>query len=222
MFGTRFFAIYVSTGLIIACSGRSGPDVTGRQCPRNYDPIQMDIPESDASHKIEWSKAGDALPAGDYEEITASLYYVDNLGAPNDNLRIYIVDVKQKDGTFKATTSGNGCVRNAPRDLRKPIVFSTEGVTGLTVSQNKAATVSETREFGFQLTAEGNLKLDFQKAIEKPGTDPGSVFTGKVLESFVYKRSETEYEIRSKGVVDTPEQSGTFHLSVVLRSKSAR
>lgn len=197
-----------------ACSGGGGSVTTGIQCPRSYNPTNMKVALGD-KQRIELA-ALDTLPAGTYVEVSASLYYVDPMYAPNKNFRFEMrdsstVDEKTKSRTYKAA---NYCVRNSPN--LKNFGLSVGGVSKLVITPGAPAD-SEERAFSFGFDGEGKLSSD-SKVQEKPAS-VGEVYKD-ATEVFIFKRSETEIEIRSSGVVETTAgQTGTYYLSVVLQKQ---
>lgn len=168
-----------------ACSGGGGRRVSGRQCPLNYDPYPMDIP---ANEKIDLTKP---LPAGTYEYNGASLFYKNSA----IDFKMELHDTKQRDGTYKGAI---GCVRNAGKD-RIGKAMSTEGISRMVVEDNSGKVTSDVKQYGFKIQEDGLVHFDFEKSNRKIER-PSDLISGKVTSSFMFKRSDAEYEIRSRGM----------------------
>jgi hypothetical protein len=181
---------------LAACSGGGGRRANGKRCPLNYDPYPMDIP---ADQKIDLAKP---LPAGSYEYNGASLFYRN----PALDFKMELHDSKQRDGSFKGT---QGCVRNAVKE-RIGKAMSTEGISKMVIDQGSGKVTSDVKNFGFLILEDGKVHFDFVKSNHKVES-PSELFTGKVKNSFMFKRSEAEYEIRSYGV---NEDMSEFYLVV--------
>lgn len=184
-----------------ACSGGGGRRVAGKQCPLNYDPYPMDIP---ANQKIDLSQP---LPPGTYEYNGAHLYYKN----PSIGYKLELVDAKQRDGSFKGTI---GCVRNGTQE-RLSKAMSTEGISNMVVEAGSSKVTSDVKTYGFSFFPDGKVNFNFVKSNTKVER-PSDLFTGKVTKSFMFKRSDSEYEIRSYGV---NEDQSEFYLVVYYIKK---
>lgn len=222
----QLFSVAALALAVAACSSGGGSNLTGSsQCPRVYNPFPTAIPDTDPQ-KITFEKMSETLPEGTYDEVSADLYYEDSEFAPNNNFRIRVSDIKdEKTGEFKAVSSCQRNFRTSGMDLKlSASVMASMVIAGS--GSNKAITEFGARQLSFSVNTvggTGGIKVSAAAPAEKPAT-PGKVYDPddagmKVLERVVLKRSETDYEIRAKGEVQSATQNGTYYLSVILRKR---
>ncbi|MGE0525571.1 MAG: hypothetical protein AB7G93_02730 [Bdellovibrionales bacterium] len=196
-------------GLLSACDGGGVSRVRGNRCAENHNPIPMDVP---VEQKLGLKPGADGLPPGHYAYERADLYYVDG----KSDLLVHLEDVKQKDGSFKASTA---CVRNMKEET-SGIVMAADGANTLTVSSDSKMT-ADVKQYGFSIE-NGNINFNFVNT-PRPGLgSPSEIYDGKVLESFVFKHSDTDYEIRSMSdVIRDGEVVGRYYLSTRFKRQDA-
>lgn len=205
--------IFLGVSLFVAaCSSGGRTLVPNQQCPADYDPVPMKVADTD-QNKITWEKTTDVLPPGDYKEVGALLYYVDDeMAATKQNFRVKIQESQTKDGSYQVDTTAN-CARNARPGLK--LDFATEGVTRMTIDNNKVVTDTETRVFKFNTN--DAITGKFEAPQKKTGTEPKAVYQGKTENAFVYKKTDWDYELRSQGRYDNGNTHGTYYLLTTLR-----
>lgn len=166
-----------------ACNGGNGSQrILGRQCPANYDPVSMNVPENKKG------SLESALPPGTYDYNGATLYYKDI-----SNFRMELNDTKQKDNSYKGAV---GCMRNdSPNTIG--LYLATEGISKMVVESDSSKVTSDVKSYSFRIT-DSKVVMDFVKSDRKPER-PGDLYKGTASESFFYQVDDKNFEIRSHG-----------------------
>lgn len=191
-------AIFLSLGLA-ACSGGTGQQLAGSQCPLNYQPGSQAV---DPQYQKALTKADGTidLKTGVYRYNHADLYYVDSRNAPLHNYRILVQDVAEKDGAAILPTTS--CVRNRPQSSAGlDIQVSTTGLSALTVGTDSKPTDLEAKNYAFSINDLGQTTYDVGPVdpAQKP-TDPSGPYQNQA-QSYIYIHPDNQniIEVRTSG-----------------------
>jgi hypothetical protein len=197
-------AVLALVAIIAACSGGGRSRVLGVQCPLNYNPVEMNIP-NDQKLGLDTD-----LPPGDWEYAGGEFYFIDG---PTD-VRVAVRDGVQRNGEFKA---GIYCLRNVKMGM-SDLSVNTTSLGNLKVEGNQKITTFDAKRIGF--TVVDTKIVGFTMAIpanEKPATPEKVYELGAANETFIYKVNDNSIEIRSAGVLN----AGTYKLVIRLNKKPA-
>lgn len=172
---------------ISACSGGGGGRVIGSQCPKNYNPVVMDVKDKVALDAD--------LPAGDYRYAGTEVYFVDT----QTDMRVSVQDVEMFGGEWKVRV---GCVRNAKIGMAA-LAVKTLGLSAMTVEASKKISTFDARAFGFKIE-DGKLVADggALPAEEKPASPKEVYDEGSAGERFLFNVADNRWEVRSTGTIN--------------------
>ena len=182
--------------IVLACSGSGSRQIAGTQCPEDYTPIPVDIPDAQKL-SLKTAAGKDLLPAT-YVYQGADLYYV----SPQD-FRVQVRHAKLADGTFQAVTN---CVRNAKAAV-PGTSLTVDGISSLVVDENFKVTANQS-SYGFTYTS-GHL-VPTVSLSDETTTDLEKPFA-KGVTTFLVKVAEKTYDLRSVGGSDV---EGKYVLSI--------
>lgn len=149
----REIMILITLALLVmgltACGGGSGlafPDSGGVvQCAEEYNPIEVDLEESDKVSKVSWPESNSTdreLPAGEYEYAGMEFFFIDT----STGFKFHTTEVKADNGEFEIKRV---CGRNAlalkPMKLEMEYpTAATVGASGKTTAKTKVLTIEYT------------------------------------------------------------------------------
>lgn len=191
---------------IAACNGGGGRKTVGSQCPGgDYKPVRSEVGPN--QQKVDLRAEDFAqVPPGVYEYTGATLYYHDK-----SDLRLQLEDVKQKDGTFKASWA---CARNSIQPLSGPL--QVESISKMTVSADHKVTINEVRQVGISLK-DGKLDKASNK-LQKTVGAPKETINDKTKDFFfvLTNQNQFDFEIRAFG----GDEKGQFSFAARFKRKN--
>ena len=174
---------------VVACSG-TGARVEGKQCKKNWDPVQMNI---HPAAKSEFKPA--TLPNGEYEMTRAALHFKgDPTVAAPDGFQVLIkeeIPARAKDLT---PVPHADCFRNAA--VTQAYSASVPGLTRLVIEDGKVKS-STAKNFGFRMSELGEFELNDNAVLRKTEA-PQELFKDS-SETFAVRWTDHDYEVRTKG-----------------------
>lgn len=194
------------TMAIAACNGSGGRKTVGSQCPGgDYKPVREELAPN--QQKVDLRAEDFAqVPPGVYEYTGSTLYYHDK-----SDLRLQLEDVRQKDGSFKASW---GCARNSIRPLSGPI--QVESISKMTVNADHKVTIDEVRQMGISLK-DGKLDKSSSK-VEKTVGAPKETINDKTKDFFfvLTDNNQFDFEIRAFG----GDENGKFSFAARFKRRN--
>ncbi len=184
-------------------AGRSRP--RGKQCASDYNPIKVDIQESNVQ-KISLNPESKEVPAGEYKYLQAELFYSDK----TNNLMFHVRN--QIDKKTGQTQSSIVCVRGFKQETQLHLNQATSGMKSMKLDESGKTTYSIASfvvDFdGYFLRSPLIEDLDNN---EKPPT-PEKLYQKKGGEFFFYKLSNDgkQFELRSTTNSDSTSLSTLF------------
>jgi len=194
------------------CDSGGGKKVTGARCPAEYNPVEMNVTPD---KKIALDNIPQqAVPTGEYVLSNASLYYTDNSG-----FRVLISDGAITDKGYKGKI---GCVRNADKMVEGTVV-QVDGISLFNIASSPdgegsfyRTTSGDIKQFGFTIRGRA-IVTQVENTNRKVQGSLSKVYES-AQSSFMFKVSDTVYEIRSSG--QTPH--GQYRLAVRLTFRTPK
>jgi hypothetical protein len=184
-------------------TGRSRP--RGKQCASDYNPIKVDIQESNVQ-KISLNPESKEVPAGEYKYLQAELFYSDK----TNNLMFHVRN--QIDKKTGQTQSSIVCVRGFKQETQLHLNQTTSGMKSMTLDKSGKTTYSIA---SFVVDFDGYFLrsplIEDLNDNEKPPT-PEKLYQKKGGEFFFYKLSNdgNQFELRSTTNSDSTSLSMLF------------
>lgn len=199
-----FSLIVLGSFNLLACNSGSRNVIAGRQCPANYDPLNLKAAEG---QKKTWNKGQNqtSIPTGTYVYQRADLIFTQK---GDKGAIVHIEDSPQR-GVFKTFTN---CVRNGIKLSENNLSASANAVSKI-VSKADKTLEFEAKELSFKMVDQ-RLVASSKVATEKP-TSLEKIYEGKSTQLYMFPNvnNNVDYEVRSI----YEDNVGTYVMSVKFK-----